>query len=404
MRDWRKSCIRTIMFAAALGGWVMNAHAEPTPAQIEARTHFEDPGINAVTFRVTDQFFPTEEVRHGRHVSRLRSRPVQMDVKVGIGAGPTTFEDALAATYTNALLVIKNGEIASETYRNGSAGSNRFMSWSIAKSVTSILVGIALDRGLIHSLEDPVEQYVPDLKGTAFEGVSIEAMLTMRDGTSYTEQSPDGKSTLIQLRRDSAYRNLHRFSDVRPLGLVKVAPPGTRFNYSTLTSTILGRVVEGASGMTLAAFTEKFLWIPAGMEADAYWMLDGDLPSGKALAGGGFNATLRDYGRIGQMMLDGGRINGRQIVSKSWVERSTRDWSEIPVLSFEPRGYAYQWWTHKNAPGRFEAIGIYGQFISIDPNTRTVIVKLSYWPQVGGRQLNTDTVSLLDAVRRKVAD
>jgi len=393
-----------LILALAIAASAANSADGPEvpEALATARSHFEDAAINPVSFRSTDAFFPVETVANGKAARVIRKRQA-LDPVVMLSGKAFAFDDALKATHTNALLVMREGVIVDERYLNGGSENSRFMSWSMAKSISSILVGIAIDKQLINSEDEPIERYVPQMKGTAYEGVTIEQLLTMRDGTSYTEQLPGAESTLDKIRKRSTYRNEKRFTDLDGLNLTRTSQPGTQFNYSTLTSTILGRLVEGASGMTLAKFTEKYLWKPAGMEASAYWLLDGALPQGQAVSGGGFNATLRDYGRLGQMMLDGGRINGKQIVSKAWVEKSTRDWSDKPVIPGAPRGYGYQWWTMKTAPGRYEAIGIHGQFMSIDPATRTVIVKLSHWPEKGGKQYNLDSLALLDATRSAVA-
>ncbi|WBX84269.1 serine hydrolase domain-containing protein [Sphingosinicella microcystinivorans] len=377
------------------------AAAQPLSPLAEARTHVGDADINVVTFRAMDAFFPSAPVAAGR-AAKLPERRSALSPEVRFADGTAPFEAALDRTYTNALLVLRDGAIVDERYRNGSGPDSRFTSWSVAKSITSILIGIALDKGMIASVAEPADKYAPALKGTAFEGATIEDLLTMRDGTSYTEQVPNGESTLDRIKRRSSYANFTGFSDVTGLDLTRLHAPGTHFNYSTLTSSLLARVVEGASGMTLAAFTEKYLWKPAGMEASAYWQLDRSPPEGLALGGSGFNATLRDFGRIGQLMLDGGRANGKQIVSKAWVEKSTRHFGGGPVIPGAPRGYGYQWWTMLGTD-RFEAIGIHGQFVSVDPATRTVIVKLSHWPEKGGHQLTIETLALLDAVRGAVS-
>lgn len=394
----RKLAPRLAAGLAALGAALAAVGAAaPSDTLIRARQQIHDPAINAVTFRTMDAWFPIEEVRHGR-ASRLPLRLAPVAPRVPIGGSEAGFDEALQRTYTNALLVIRDGAIIDERYFNGSQADDRFLSWSMAKSITSILLGIALDRRLIRSIADPVEVYLPELRGTAFEGATLEQLLLMRDGTSYTEQKQDGQSTLDVIHERALIRNETRFTDVTGLGLTLETPHGGRFRYSTLTSGILGRVVEAATGRTLAQFTEEALWKPAGMEAPAYWVLDGELPEGRALGGAAFNATLRDYGRIGLMMLNGGRANGRQIVSRKWVEASTRYTGSAPVIPQAPRGYQYQWWTILGTE-RFEAIGIHGQFMSIDPVTRTVIVKLSYWPELGGRQYNLDTLALFDAIR-----
>lgn len=366
-----------------------------------ARAHYGDRTVNAVNFRSAGAFFPVEPVATGKPRA-LPRRAAAMPASIAFDGKALPLEDALAHTYTNALLVMRDGAIVDERYRNGGSADDRFVSWSMAKSITAILVGIAVDKGMIASVDDPIERYVPETRGTAYAGATVEQLLRMQDGTSYTEQVEGGEATLDVIKKRSVYANRTGFTDLSGLELKRIAAPGSRFLYSTLTSTILGRLVEEASGLSLAAFTEKYLWKPAGMEAPAYWLLDRPAPVGHALGGSGFNATLRDYGRIGQMMLDGGRANGRQIVSRAWVEKSAHYAGSGSVVPGAPRGYGYQWWTMLGTP-RFEAIGIHGQFLSIDPATRTVIVKLSYWPEKGGRQYNLDTFALFDAIRASVS-
>ncbi len=395
--------VKTAGVLAALLMFPSMLAAEPAPpALATARAHYEDATINTVAFRSADAFFPTEAVAAGPRAAKLPRAPKTLTPTVKLGEGSFVFDEALQRTYTNALLVMKDGAIVDERYLSGGAANDRYMSWSMAKSIVSILVGIAIDKGQIKSVDEPIDRYVPETRGTAYEGVSIEHLLMMRDGTSYTEQVESGQSTLERIKKRATYGNSTNFTDLSGLDLTRAHPPGSKFLYSTLTSTILGRLVEEASGLSLAAFTEKHLWKPAGMEAPGYWVLDNVPPRGRAVGGGAFNATLRDYGRIGQMMLDGGRANGRQIVSKAWVEKSTRYPGTTSVMPGTPRGYGYQWWTMLGTD-RYEAIGIHGQFMSIDPKTRTVIVKLSYWPDKGGRQLNLDTFALFDAIRTETA-
>lgn len=373
-----------------------------TEALVTARTHFGDASVNAVTFRSADAFFPTERVAAASRASALPRRARALAPAVTLGEAQLPFEDALRRTYTNALLVMKDGAIVDERYLNGGSAKDRYLSWSMAKSITSILVGIAIDKGMVRSVDDPIDRYVPETRGTAYAGVTIDQLLRMQDGTSYSEQAFTGESTLDRIKKRSTYENRLGFTDLTGLGIERAEAPGTRFHYSTLASTILGRLVEEASGLSLAAFTEKHLWKPAGMEGSAYWLLDRPAPLGRAIGGAGFNATLRDYGRLGQMMLDGGRANGRQIVSRAWVEKSTRYPGTTPLIPGAPRGYGYQWWTMIGTV-RFEAIGIHGQFLSVDPATRTVIVKLSHWPEQGGRQYNLDALALMDTIRAEVS-
>ncbi|RYD92232.1 MAG: class C beta-lactamase-related serine hydrolase [Sphingomonadales bacterium] len=154
--------------------------------------------------------------------------------------------------------------------------------------------------------------------------------------------------------------------------------PGKRFDYSTLNTTILGWVIERATKTPIAEYTSKMLWQPLGTEQAAFWMTDGQREKARPLTGIGFNATLRDYARIGLMMLGNGKYNGRQIVSERWVQESTGE-PHHPLAPNAPTGYQHSWWTVPGSPA-YGANGVGGQYIYIDPATRTVIVKASYTP------------------------
>lgn len=386
--------------AAAMLAAVPAVAQSPSAALIEARSRVADPALSPVTFRAMAQFFPSEGVAAGRRIAPLPRGAAMARPAVTLRGTAVDFDEALRRTHTNALLVIKGGRIVHEQYLNGGGPADRYMSWSIAKSVTAILTGIAIERGVIAGLGDPIDRYLPALAGTPYEGVSIENMLQMREGSSYAEIRPDGSSDTETLRRRATYANSARFTDFSGLGLTRKHPPGAVFNYATLTSGLIAAALEAASGKSLARLTEDWLWKPAGMEASAHWLLDGPPPAGRAIGGGAFNAVLRDYGRIGQMMLDGGRLGGRQVVSRDWVKRSATDVHGVQIPE-EGRGYNLHWWTTP-AAGRFEAIGIHGQFISIDPASDSVIVKLSHWPDKGGLDYELDTLALFDAIRRAI--
>ena len=371
-------------------------------SSVEARSMVEAPDRSAQTFQTIDEIYPVAVVA-ARPGEALEVAPRPLDQPILLGARALTLEEALAESDTNAFLVMKDGKIVYERYFNGADAHTQFIGWSISKSVTSILVGLALEEGAIASLEDPVERYLPELQGTAFEGASILNLLEMRGGTSYTEQSRSGPPTVNILAGRSLFQQQTRFTDLEGAGLERLHPPGEVFNYSTLTASLLGKVVESATGETLAAYMSRRLWQPAGMQDEAYWMLDGQPGVGDEFAGGGVNATARDYARLGQMMLDGGRVGNVQVVPEDWVAVSTVHTRAEPAMPGTPRGYGYMWWTFVGMD-LYEAVGIHGQFISVDPVTNTVIVKLSYWPERGSGPRAIESHQLFSGVRAQLAD
>lgn len=379
---------------------LLAACSGPPPTDVtEARRNVENPEISPVAFRAMDAFFPTATITKDPRLSKLPIAPspsLSLDTQIDLGDGPTTLDEALRESHTNALLILKNGQVVFETYFNESNENSRFIGWSMSKSILSLLVGIALEDGSINSLDDSAQTYWTALAETPFAKVSIRHLLQMKDGVDYKERSLLGTADISVLTEQSLFTGEKRFTDISELDLSQAHSPGETFNYSTLTSCILGRVLEEATGSTLALYTQEKLWKPARMRSNAYWLLDGVPGVGQAFGGGGINATLRDYARIGQLVLQKGQLNGTQIVPAAWIEQSTQHEGTEPVLPRTPRGYGYHWWTFVDN-NIVEAVGIHGQFISIDPDTQTVIVKASYWPKRGGGERHN--MNLFQAIR-----
>jgi CubicO group peptidase (beta-lactamase class C family) len=199
----------------------------------------------------------------------------------------------------------------------------------------------------------------------------------MRSGVDYEERYDFGNPGVAARNHELALvKNVVRFADVART-IKRKNPPGAAFEYKTLDTAVLGWLVERVTGNTVAAYTARKVWEPLGAEADGFYIMDGAPGVGREFSGAGFNGTLRDFARFGQMVLNGGEANGRRIVAAEWIREST---SPTQSRGAGPRtGYGYQWWMAEG-PSAFQAIGLQGQFIYIDPSTRTVIVKLSYFP------------------------
>ena len=368
----------------------------PVAVQI-ARWHMLDGDINSLTFRSMDRLFTTRTVAHAGTPWRLPRADAPLNVSYTFGGKRHTAQDFLDRTYTNALLVMKDGKIVSEIYRNNSDENSRFIGWSMTKSVTSLLVGCALADGRIKSLDDDITAYLPELKGGGYDGATIRQILQMRSGVDYEERY-DFANPGIAARNhvDALVKNVARFADAART-VKRLHAPGSVFQYKTLDTAVLGWLIERVSGTTVAGYTAQKLWEPLGAEQDGFYIMDGQPGTGREFSGAGFNATLRDYGRIGQMMLDGGRANGRQVVPADWVHTSTAPSApaddKMPGI---PTGYAMQWWLLDNS-GAYSAVGLQGQYIYVDPRSRTVVVKISYFPP-GDEKPTAETGAFLKAV------
>lgn len=399
------SCAMLWVAAAAL--WAACAGAQQLPAPLQtgapttvpaalqlARWHMLDPDVSSVMFRSMDRLFTTREVSRAGQVWVLPRRDQPLEVRYDWAGKQYNASQFLERTYGNALLVIKDGRIINETYRNGTDRQSRFIAWSMTKSVTSILIGCALADGFIDSLDTPISRYLPELQGGGYQGVTIRQVMQMRSGVDYEERYDfDHPGTAATNHIASLVQNVARFADAART-IKRLHPPGEVFQYKTLDTAVLGWLLERATRSTVAAYTAKCLWEPLGAESNGFYIMDGQPGVGREFSGAGFNATLTDFGRIGQMVLNGGVADGRRIVSADWIAESTRSLGPTDRRS---GGYGLQWWTM--ADGRsFAAIGLQGQYIYIDPATRTVVVKLSYYPPGDASALDGETLAFMAAV------
>jgi CubicO group peptidase (beta-lactamase class C family) len=360
------------------------------PAVQQMRRAMLDPDLNSLTFHNMDQLFTTRVVGRSGSVWPLSRSDHALDFTYTFEGKTYTPEQFLERTYTNALLVMKDGRIVYENYRNNTNEETRFIAFSMTKSIISILVGVALEERRIKSLDDPIDRYLPELGSGGYSGVTIRQILQMRSGVDYEERYDFGNPGIAASNHEhSLVENVTRFADAART-VKRKNPPGTVWQYKTLDTAVLGWLIERVSGgSTLAAYTAQRLWEPVGAESNAVYSMDGPPGMGREFSGAGINATLRDFARVGQMVLNGGEANGHRIVSSQWLAESTR-----PTGGPGP-GYGYQWWMGER-PGSFQAIGLQGQFIYIDPATRTVIVKLSYFPP-GNMTPERETVAFFAA-------
>lgn len=378
-------------------GAASEASEPPSRALQELRRiFFADSRINMLTFHNMEEIFHTLPVRAGKPAKPMARAEAPLDFSYSFKGETVRADDFLERTFTNALLIIKDDRIVYERYRNLTGPNTKFLSMSTAKSITSILVGAAIQDRYIRSVDDQIITYVPELKDTAYDGVTIKDALLMRSGIERSDRyDPDPKSEMTRLREATMVLNERRATD-EALTVKRRDKPGARFNYSTLNTTVLGWVLEKATRQPLQEYMTRRLWQPLGAEADGFFIADGPPGVGRATNGMGFNAELRDFGKIGQMMLHDGKANGRQIIPTAWVRESTVPTGPEPADADNPQGYQYQWWTLVNS-NAYMAIGLQGQFIYVDPDTRTVIVKLSYFP-LGNEEASAESEAFFRAV------
>ncbi|SFR38906.1 serine hydrolase domain-containing protein [Litoreibacter janthinus] len=279
---------------------------------------------------------------------------------------PAQTQDWITARDVTALVVIKNGQIVHESYYKGTSPEDRRISWSVAKSYLSALMGVILADGSIASIDDPVTKYAPSLKGTAYEGASIRNVLNMSSGVTFDEDYLDKSSDINRMGRVLALGGTmdgfaESLSDT-------FAAPGQTWQYVSIDTHVLSMVIRGATGRSISDLMSEKIMGPMGLEVAPYYLTDG---VGVAFVLGGLNMITRDYARMGQMFLQRGRLNGQQIVPADWVDASTA--ATAPTAQ-DAIGYGFQWWVPKGADeGEFMARGVYGQYIYINRPLGVVI-------------------------------
>ena len=329
------------------------------------------------------------------------------DLTFEVGDLRLSVSDYMASRHTAGLLILKDGEIALERYGVGSSGpESRRTSYSTAKSMTSTLVGAALHDGAIGSLDDRCDLYLPRLRGSAYEGVTVRDVMRMCSGVVWSEED-DGQADAGRLHRALASRRLGAVLDLA-CTLPRAQSQGAVFNYSTVESCVLGAVVAAAKGRPLANYCAETIWGPAGMEANGYWALEAD--GGQELGGFGVSARLRDVGRFGLLVLeDGEAFSGRRVLPPGWRDLAGRPDSAPTafgrLMPGSPMGYGYHWWALPHLPtgihaGAFLAIGAFGQYIYVHPTAQVIAVIQSAWRQHQDIGANVETFALLRAAVR----
>lgn len=293
-------------------------------------------------------------------------------------------EQFLADTHTAALVALQRGAIVLERYELSGGQEVQWISWSVAKSVVSALVGIALAEGDIRSLEDPISDYISVDPGSAYDGVRIKDVLQMSSGARWNEDYNDSSSDVHRLAAAMAgATTLESFVAT----MVRETPPGTVCRYNSGDTQALGLLLVRATGRSLADYMHDKLVEPLGFESDSYWLVDS---VGMEMAFAGLNLTARDFAKFGELYRNHGNWNGKQIVPAEWVRDSVR--ADAPhLLPGAPRladhtidlGYGYQWWLPAGNRGDYSAIGIYNQLVYVDPSRSVTIVKLSANPAYG---------------------
>lgn len=325
---------------------------------------FWTPEQQVAGFRNIVRIFPTRTVHAGNAVLELPEAPVDLGpLTIRSGDTSMTLDEYFVRQNVAGLLVLKDGNVVYERYGLGNDRDSRWISFSVTKSVVSMLIGAAIRDGYIASVDEKVSDYLPRLKGSPYDDSTIRDVLQMSSGVQWNEDYSDPESDV----NSASWETLALYDY---LGRKKREyPPGTVFNYNTAETNLVGTLLRSAIGNNLSTFLEVKIWQPFGMEADAYWTLTE--PGGGEFGGCCINATLRDYGRLGLFALGNGRLeDGTPVLPEDWMTESTTPAATYP-------GYGYQWWLEDGSA--YRASGIFGQGICIYPDQQVVVALHSAW-------------------------
>lgn len=367
----KRTVVGGVMAAALLGGGAWYASLDKETRGLLAAMP-TDANVLSWSLKQRDAAFRAmDRIRLLAQANTIAPSPRPLALPAGKPLDIPGVDQYLAAQREAGIVILQDGKVRFERYGLGFDAAGRWTSFSVAKSFTSTLVGAAIADGKIRSLDDKVSQYVPGLRGSAYDDVSIRQLLTMSSGVRWNEDYEDPNSDVAQ------------FNNAKPEGgmdaivsymrkLPRAHPPGMVWHYNTGETNLIGVLVSSAVGKPLAQYLQEKVWQPAGMESTATWLKS---KTGQEIAGCCLQATTRDFARFGLFVMNGGKgLDGRQIVPADWFALATTKQKDIGDPG---KGYGFQWWTYDD--GSVAAQGIFGQGIFIDPRRHLVIASNADW-------------------------
>lgn len=375
--------------------------ADPAPAYVHAnepigtvRQVYDGrlyPDVQVSTFRNIDRLFPTRIVPSGGKVRELpRGEPALEDFSFEAEGKTYDLYDVLSLNRVSGMLVIHDARVVFEKYLLGNDETTRWMSMSVVKSMTAVLIGAAIQDGYIRDINDPIVDYLPRFRGTAYDGVTVKHLLQMASGVAWNETYTDPSSDRRRMLEAQIGQRPGEILDLMAV-LPRAAEPGTLWNYSTGETHVAGALVAAATSMPVADYLSQKIWSKAGMEVDANWWLES--PGGLEVGGSGLSATLRDYARFGLFMLEDGVIDGKRVLPEGWMQTA----GARQQVGGETIEYGYMLWPlHGNS---YAAIGIFGQHVFVDPDLNLVVAIWSAQSKPVGKE-GVDEYVFLEALSR----
>jgi CubicO group peptidase (beta-lactamase class C family) len=385
----------------------------PEPASQVTLANWQDPPNQRWAFRHMREIIPTHPIPAGTARPLPESPRAVGHIDVTRLDGSTgSVDDILRDTWTDALVVLHDGQLVEERYLSGMTANTPHLLMSVSKSVVSCVAGTLVEQGLL-SPDHPVSNYVPEIAASGYAGATVRHLLDMRTGVLFREEYTLPEAEVRVMERSMGWRPsqvgdpVGAYAYLTTLGTE--GPHGGQFTYRSADTDMLGWVCERASGTRMADLVSERIWVPMGAEQDADITCDA---VGTAIHDGGISATARDLARFGQLLLDDGRAGDTQVISETWLADSLNPDSDVraafassenePVL---PGGwYHNQFWFVPGSTGDVRlCLGIHGQMVHVDRATRTVAVKLSSWPEAQNGAHLIDTVRAFGAVGAHLA-
>ena len=374
----------TVSFAGGIGrnlaGPDMARYADALGHYPRAdRSNWWRPSHSVDSFSRLDEVFPSAISAAPTNAAPWRRAAVEpaisYDGTARLGAGRFGLDGYLARNPTTGLLIAKDNEILVERYQYGRTDRHRLTSFSMAKTVIAMMIGLAVQEGRIRSIEETAATYVPALSGTEYGATPIRHLLTMSSGVAFREEY-DGADDSARLSALTIRGQSAGGAAVPRHFNQRIAPPGQRWYYASAETFVLALVLRQAIGRSIAEYFSEKIWRPLGAEAPAAWLVDA---SGLEVGYMGFNAVLRDYGRLGMMLARGGEAQGRQIIPRAWFTDMTRAHFS-PSATGRYYGYGFQTWVFPEMNGSFALLGVRGQTLFVDPAKRLILVHTAVRP------------------------
>ncbi|MBO6775140.1 MAG: serine hydrolase [Marinibacterium sp.] len=389
------------------------AGSPPPPEWRVPRADWDRPPWNRWSFQNIRKILPTENIGCGCSPTQwiVEERDLTKVAFDAFDGTPSTVSDVLNE-YTDGFLVAKGGVILHESYHNGMTRQTQHLSQSVAKSVVSTVAGVLIAKGRL----DPTElitTYLPELERTAWRGATVQHVLDMTTGVRYVEEYTDPNSDMGRTDVACGWKQVPDGADPADwpttlwdqiMGLTECETDhGARFKYRSIETDVLGFTISRLTGLSLAEAISVFLWAPMGAENPACITVD---PAGTGLGDGGMCATLRDYARFGQTMLDNGLANGRQVIPADWVaDVRSGDHGRFDDQSreFMPNGrYRNMFWIQDADRMTHMSLGVFGQFIYVSPERDMVVVQLSSWPEFLSSERHSNTMRAINAIAAEI--